>query len=96
MLEARKLLPAYEVSVPRLAAGSNLNSTTITPARVRQLLRARCEQAGSQSGAGRKLGLHQPYINDVISGKRPPSDDLCAALFIERVVSYRKIKPDEE
>ena len=68
----------------------------MTPTQVCQLLRARCEKAGSQSAFAREIGLPQPYINAVIRGRRPPSEYLCDILGIEAIITYRKVKTDGE
>jgi len=48
-----------------------------------RLLRKRCEQEGGQAALARKLGLSRQYIEQVLSGKRVPSDAIAATLGIK-------------
>ena len=64
----------------------------MTSAQVRQLLLAQSQKIGSQAALAKQLGVSAVYLSDVIRGKREPAETICAALGIERVVTYRKMK----
>ena len=49
---------------------------------VRQLLLARCAEAGGQSAFARAHGFSVQYVSQVIQGKRPPSEGMCDVLGI--------------
>lgn len=68
----------------------------MTPDQVRQLIVVQCRKAGSQIAFAKRIGVSAPYLNDILRGKREPAATICDALGIERVVSYRKVKPDGE
>lgn len=50
------------------------------------VLEAAIERAGSQNQLSRQTGLPQGYLSQVLRRKRPASDELLAALGLERVV----------
>lgn len=60
---------------------------------LRALLARRCAEAGSQKAWARGAGVSQPYVNDVLKGKREPGESIAKALGFERIVIYRKIQP---
>lgn len=55
-------------------------------------LEAACRSAGSQSAWAGAHGISAPYVGDVLNGRRDPGEKILAALKIERVVTYRRIK----
>ena len=56
---------------------------------VRARLKAAIEKAGSQRAWAREHGLSAPFVNDVLRGNRQPSDRICEALGLVRVVMCR-------
>jgi hypothetical protein len=64
----------------------------LTVDQVRELLRKGCEEAGGQSAWARKHGLAQPFVSDVLKGKREPGDKLCKALGIEREIRFAPVR----
>lgn len=59
--------------------------------RVLALLAERCEQAGSQLKWAKAHGLSQPYVSDVLNGRREPGKSILLALNLEQVTIYRPI-----
>lgn len=59
--------------------------------KVRDMLRAACEAAGSQKAWAAANRVSTAYTNDVLTGRREPGDAICAALGVCRVVAYRKL-----
>lgn len=66
----------------------------MTPEQVRDLLRARARALGSQTALAKQLDVSIALINQIISGRAEPAKKICHALGIERVVTYRKVKPN--
>lgn len=50
------------------------------------------ERLGSQRALAKELGVGEPYLSDVIHGRRDPGPKILKALGLERVVSYRATK----
>jgi DNA-binding transcriptional regulator YdaS (Cro superfamily) len=60
---------------------------------VRDLLRRKVEQAGSQAAWADERGVTPAYVSDVLRGTREPGPAILNALGLERVVSYRQKRP---
>jgi hypothetical protein len=52
-----------------------------------QLLRAACKEAGGQSAFARTHGMRQQAVSLVLTGRRPPSPQVLAALGLERTTT---------
>ena len=50
------------------------------------------ERLGSQRALAKELGVSEPYLSDVIRGRREPGPKLLKARGLERVVDYRAVK----
>ena len=59
---------------------------------VRRLLLRECEKAGSMSEWAKENYVSPGYVSDVVNGRRLPGGSILAALGLERVVTYRKVK----
>lgn len=57
-----------------------------------QKLRQWAERLGSQRALAKHLGVSEPYLSDVIHGRRDPGPKLLKALGLDRVVSYQPAK----
>lgn len=55
-------------------------------------LRKAVEAAGSKAKWAEKAGVSQQYVGDVLSGRRDPGEGILKALWLERVVTYRRKK----
>ena len=64
----------------------------MTADEVRALLREACRKAGSQSAWAEEHDMSTTLVSDVIRGRREPGDKVLAALGLERVVTYRRLK----
>lgn len=60
----------------------------MTDDQVRELLRERCERAGSITVFAHLSGLSREYLSEVIHGREKISPSVCAALGLVRKVSY--------
>jgi transcriptional regulator with XRE-family HTH domain len=49
---------------------------------VRRMLADHCSERGAQAALAERLGVSRAYINQVISGKNPPSRKICKLLRI--------------
>ena len=56
------------------------------------MLKERVKKSGSQAAWARENGFSSPYVHDVLNFRRGISDSILAALGLERVVTYRKVK----
>lgn len=56
-----------------------------------ELLKLKCDEAGSQARWAKENGLSQAYVNDVIRGTRAPGPKILAAVGLEGVMDYRYI-----
>ena len=65
----------------------------MTEDEVREMLRAAVAQAGSQGAWAKAAGISQAYAHDVLNRRRAPGASILAALGLERVVTYRRVKP---
>ena len=63
---------------------------------VRALLRRECDKAGNQAAWAKAHGVSPAYVSDVLVGRREPGDAILRALGLERVVTYRRTKPNAE
>ena len=61
-----------------------------------QVLRFKASEAGSQRALAEQLGVGQPYLSRVMSGRLDPGPSILDPLGLERVVSYRAKRPAEE
>ena len=55
---------------------------------VRELLKERCERAGSIAVFAHLSGLSRQYVSEVLHGREKISPSICAALGVVRKVSY--------
>ena len=55
---------------------------------MRNILRHRCEEAGSQAALARNLGVSIQYIHDVLAGRRQFSANLAARIGYERKIVF--------
>ena len=55
---------------------------------VRSRLEKSCDALGSQKAFAAKHGISQPYINDVLLGRREPGEKILRALKMKKVVGY--------
>jgi hypothetical protein len=60
----------------------------ITALDVSARLRLACSAAGGQKAWATKYGISPQYIGDVLSARRPPSDNILAALGLRKLVRY--------
>ena len=60
-----------------------------TAKEVRESLKAACEASGSQIEWAKRHKLSGAFVSDVIRGRRDPSDAICKALGLKRVIVYR-------
>ena len=54
-----------------------------------QVLREFVARHGSQSAAAKALGISQPYMSDIMNGRRDLSERIMKALGLERVIVER-------
>ncbi len=60
----------------------------LTEDELRELLRAECEKAGSQTAWAQSADVSTAYVSDVINGRRQPGDSILRALGYKRRVEY--------
>jgi len=60
----------------------------MTEDQVRDLLRRRCQEVGSQQAWAELHGVSAPYVSDVLKGKRAPADAILAGLGLARTTIY--------
>lgn len=53
-----------------------------------RLLREEVERVGGQVAWSKKMGINRAHLNLVLNGRRPPSENILAALNLDTV--YRK------
>lgn len=63
---------------------------------VRKMLRKACDAAGSQKAWAEQAGVTPQYVQDVLSARREPAERICAALGVERVTTYRRVRRNSE
>ena len=68
----------------------------ISRQKIRDLIKAECVKAGSQSNLAKRCGISAGYMSQIVNGEREPAEILCYLIGIERVVTYRKIRTDGE
>jgi len=59
------------------------------PRNAEQVLREFVARHGSQIAAARALGISQPYMSDIMNGRRNLSERIMKALGLERVIVER-------
>ena len=64
----------------------------MTKAEVIELLQKQIARAGSQNAYAREIGVSQPYLNDVMNGRREPGPAILRALGLEGVLMFEKKK----
>lgn len=62
----------------------------LTAEDVRDRLRDKVTEHGTQAAAARALGVSQSYFSDLLAGRRDLSAAVCEAVGVERVVEYRE------
>lgn len=66
----------------------------MTVDKVKILLKRACEKAGGQNRWAMLNDMSGVYVSDVLAGRREPAGKMLTALGLERVVTYRKVKPN--
>ncbi len=61
---------------------------------IKPLLRRTAKKHGTQQKFAAFLGVSGAYLSDVMQGKREPGESILKPLGYEKVVSYRKRRPD--
>ncbi len=61
----------------------------LTEQQVREKFLNVVQQYSSQAAAGEALGFTESYINRVLNGNRPLTDELCRAIGVQRTVEMR-------
>ena len=59
---------------------------------LRKLLRREVERAGGQVAWAKRHGLHPSTINKVLNEQRLPGRRLLAALNLQKVVAYQRLR----
>jgi transcriptional regulator with XRE-family HTH domain len=60
----------------------------VNEAQVIELIKQRANEAGSQKALAQELGVSEPYLSDVLKGRRSPSENLLNRLGIRKVVEF--------
>lgn len=63
----------------------------LTQGDIRNILRHRCEAAGSQSAWARANGVKRQYVSQVLAGKQRPGAAILRALGYEARISYLQV-----
>lgn len=58
---------------------------------VRAMLKDACDIPGGQSAWADDHGINRSFVANVIAGRREPSEKICEALGLRRVVVYRTL-----
>lgn len=53
-----------------------------------EVIRRAVEKAGSQKAFAKANGLSEPYVSDVMNGRRDPGPRILEAVGLERYVGY--------
>ena len=59
---------------------------------VRNLMRREIAKKGTIGAWAREANINAAYVSDVLRGHREPAHKILAALGIERVVTYRRVR----
>jgi plasmid maintenance system antidote protein VapI len=59
---------------------------------VRELLRQRCDEAGSVKSFAWRCHLSRSYVSEVIHGRQKISPSICVALGLIRLVRYEPLE----
>lgn len=59
---------------------------------IRQMLRSRAVEAGSQRALAKELGVSEVYMGNVIMGRKTPGPAILGPLNLRRVISYEPIR----
>lgn len=65
---------------------------TLTEDQVVARIRAECDRLGAQKYYAEKCGVSTAFLNDVLQGRRYPTEPVIAPLGIKRVVVYTEGK----
>ena len=65
--------------------------TTYTADQVRDILRRKACELGSQKAVAEHLGVSNTFISDILAGKREPTGKVLAWLRLVRTVRYESI-----
>lgn len=63
----------------------------VTVQEIREMLLRQCKEVGSQGAWGKRHGLSQIYVSDVIHGRRAPGEKILAALGLRKIILYDDI-----
>lgn len=63
----------------------------LTPAALKDALSIRVKACGSQRTLAREIGVSEPYLSDVLNGRREPGAKLLEGLGYRRVVVYETL-----
>lgn len=55
-------------------------------------LQARMEEVGSQKALADEIGVSQPYLSDVLKGKRDPGPSILSHLGLKKSAVYEEEK----
>lgn len=61
---------------------------TLTMAQVVSRIRAECKRLGSQKAYAERCKVSTAFLNDVLNGRRDPTEPVIAPLAIRRMVVY--------
>jgi len=64
----------------------------MTDSQVTKLLKAFVAKHKTYREAARALGISSGYLNDIVNGRRPPTDSVLAAIKLQRIVIYKRAK----
>lgn len=56
-----------------------------------QELRMRIEEAGSQKAFAEAVGISEPYLSDILAGRREPGEKILKPLGLQRKVIYEEV-----
>lgn len=73
-----------------IAAG--LPATTVSPDEVLSALRQAVAAAGSQRTYASSIGISQPYLGDVLAGRRAAGDKILSALGLRRITVIASVE----
>ncbi len=62
---------------------------SLTEQQVRERFLSAVQRYPSQAAAGEAMGFTESYINRVLNGNRPLTDEICRAIGIKRTVEMR-------
>jgi transcriptional regulator with XRE-family HTH domain len=64
----------------------------MTEEQVTKLLKAFVVKHGTYREAARAVGMSSGYLNDIVNGRRAPTDTVLAAIQVKRIITYKRAK----